>query len=179
MKLNIVDLELNQPSGKVIQIGAVRINIRTGEILSKFNTYVNPEETLDPYIVDLCHITQEQVDSAPTIVPALKAWWGWVDGKHVGAWGRDVKLLADLSNELGVDTPHFSTYDLLPMGTILRNGVVNGGSGGLRKTMTTFGLDFEGQPHNALDDALNTAKLAFTWVDMVSKYTKIREVLND
>lgn len=39
-----LDLELNQPSGRVVQIGAVLGNVRTGEVLSQFALKVNPGE---------------------------------------------------------------------------------------------------------------------------------------
>jgi hypothetical protein len=32
-----LDLELNQPSGRIVQIGAVLGNVRTGEIVSHFD----------------------------------------------------------------------------------------------------------------------------------------------
>ena len=37
-----LDLELNQPSRRIIQIGAVVGNIRTGEIVSRFDSKVSP-----------------------------------------------------------------------------------------------------------------------------------------
>jgi hypothetical protein len=48
-----MDLELNQPSRRIIQIGAVTGNIRTGEIVSRFDSKVSPNEELSPAIVRL------------------------------------------------------------------------------------------------------------------------------
>jgi hypothetical protein len=39
-----LDLELNQPSRRVVQIGAVLGNVRTGEVVSQFDVKVNPGE---------------------------------------------------------------------------------------------------------------------------------------
>jgi DNA polymerase III alpha subunit (gram-positive type) len=60
-----MDLELNQPSRRIIQIGAVIGNIRTGEIVSRFDSKVSPNEELSPAIVRLTKIEQEEVDAAP------------------------------------------------------------------------------------------------------------------
>jgi hypothetical protein len=41
-----LDLEMNQPSGRVVQIGAVLGNVRTGEVVSQLDLKVNPGEPL-------------------------------------------------------------------------------------------------------------------------------------
>jgi hypothetical protein len=46
-----LDLELNQPSERIVQIGAVLGNVRTGEILSQFDAKVNPGEPFSSRIV--------------------------------------------------------------------------------------------------------------------------------
>ena len=50
-----MDLELNQPSNKIIQIGAVKFNILTGEVYDRLRTYVHIDE---PLCTDesICHI---------------------------------------------------------------------------------------------------------------------------
>src|SRR5665213_3459183 len=62
-----LDLEMNQPSGKIIQIGAVTGNIYTGEILERLSVFVNPKEELAPFIIELTKIKQEDVDSGLTL----------------------------------------------------------------------------------------------------------------
>ncbi len=37
-----LDLELNEPSRRIVQIGAVLGNVRTGEVVSQFDLKVNP-----------------------------------------------------------------------------------------------------------------------------------------
>ena len=46
MKLTCLDLELNQPSGKIVQIGAVIGDTQTGEIVDRIRIYVNPANQL-------------------------------------------------------------------------------------------------------------------------------------
>src|ERR1700676_1619914 len=67
-----LDLEMNQPSRKIIQIGACAGNIRTGEILEKLSIFVNPQEQLAPFIVELTGIKQEDVDTGLTLYEAYK-----------------------------------------------------------------------------------------------------------
>ena len=65
-----LDLEMNQPSGKIIQIGAVVGDIITGDIVDRIRIYVNPNEPLLEYIVNLCGISQADVDSGDDLVSA-------------------------------------------------------------------------------------------------------------
>lgn len=58
-----LDLEMNQSSGKIIQIGAVVGNIYTGAILEKLSVFINPGEPLNPDIIKLTGITEEQVQN--------------------------------------------------------------------------------------------------------------------
>ncbi len=58
-----LDLELNQPSRRIIQIGAVIGNIRTGEFVSRFASKVSPDEELSPAIAKLAKIKQQEVAS--------------------------------------------------------------------------------------------------------------------
>jgi hypothetical protein len=74
-----LDLELNQPSRRIIQIGAVVGNIRTGEIVSRFDSKVSPDEELSPAIVKLTKIKQEEVDAAPKVREAYESLKRWLD----------------------------------------------------------------------------------------------------
>ena len=60
MKLTSLDLELNQPSGKIIQIGAVVGDTETGEITQRLRIYVNPGEPIAPFITELCAIANSK-----------------------------------------------------------------------------------------------------------------------
>jgi DNA polymerase III alpha subunit (gram-positive type) len=48
-----LDRELNQPSGRIVQIGAVPGNVRTGEVVSHFDAKVNPGEPFSSRIAEL------------------------------------------------------------------------------------------------------------------------------
>lgn len=55
---------------RIIEIGAVQFN--ADGILSKFNTLINPQTTISPYITSLTHISNEMVSDAPIIADVLK-----------------------------------------------------------------------------------------------------------
>ena len=62
-----LDLEMNKPSGKIIQIGAVTGNIYTGEVLERLSVFINPNEEIDPFITQLTKIKQDDINSGSTL----------------------------------------------------------------------------------------------------------------
>lgn len=160
-----LDLELNQPSRAIISIGAVVGNITTGEILEKFHVFVNPHETLDPFIIELTKIQQADVDGGYSLEDAyllLKA----VHEKHNSfinpvTWGGGDSQ--ELRDQLEKKNPNFEGWCFgrrwIDTKTLFVSHRLAGQKpiqGGLAKSMTKVGLAFKGQKHNAMDDALNT-----------------------
>lgn len=68
----VIDLELNQPSENIIELGYVIGNPKSGEIFTKNSILVNPNETLSDVIIELTNITQEMVDSGVTLQSAYQ-----------------------------------------------------------------------------------------------------------
>ena len=66
MKITCLDLELNQPSGKIIQIGAVVGDTDNGDILDRYRAYVDPGEPLQQFIIDLTGITEDDIKTKGT-----------------------------------------------------------------------------------------------------------------
>lgn len=166
-----IDLELNQnpTSGpKIIQIGAVVGNIRTGEILERYSAYINPQQALEPFIIQLTKITQEQVDSADTL---LSAYMGLEEmhKRHNSfinpiTWGGGDTT--ELYAQLKTENTNFSGWcfgrrwiDAKTLYCSYRIARGEDPSGGLAKAMTKFKLRFNGQKHNALADAENTFQI--------------------
>lgn len=73
-----LDLEMNQPSGKIIQIGAVIGDLASGSILTQFTQAVNPNEMLTPFIIELTGIAQDTVDTAPDLAQAYALLCQWM-----------------------------------------------------------------------------------------------------
>jgi DNA polymerase III epsilon subunit-like protein len=73
-----LDLELNQPSRRVVQIGAVLGNVRTGEVVSQFDLNVNPREPFSRRIAELTGISPQEIESAPSLAEAGQALAAWL-----------------------------------------------------------------------------------------------------
>lgn len=165
-----LDLEMAQPSGNIIQIGACVGNIRTGEILEKLSVFVNPKEPLSQEIIDLTGIKQQDVDSAGTLVEAYNQ-LREVHVKHGSflnpiTWGGgDSECLMtqllyqkSIGPETGFSGWCFGRRWIDTKTLFVSWRLANGQpiQGGLAKSMLKVGLRFEGRKHNGLDDAVNT-----------------------
>lgn len=156
------DLEMNKPSGKIIQIGAVVGRVDTGKILDVLNIYVNPHEQLDPFIIELCGISQDTVDHGIELADAGAQLEAWVTEnkacKSPIVWGNgDLRCLKqqsgafqDVHREIDLKTIH--QFNTIKRGISMK--------GGLAKAIESYGGIFEGRQHDAQDDAINTFNLA-------------------
>ena len=177
-----LDLEMNQPSGRIIQIGAVLGNVRTGEIVSRLSVFVNPGEQLAPRIIELTGIQPADVEGAPGIADGYRVVERWLAPYGEQRWlnpvtwgGGDSQTLREqVEVALGTlrePTPpqHDEAADTRERGLFGRRWIdaktlfvawnmAHGreARGGLRKSLKSLGMRFEGRPHNALDDAFNT-----------------------
>lgn len=169
-----LDLEMNQPSGKIISVGAVVGNILSGEILGSMHAFVNPQETLAPFIITLTGIKQEDVDGAGTLLEAYKQLramhlsheafmnpitWGGGDSETLRA-----QLPSDIEWIFGrrwIDAKTLFISYRLANGLPIQSG--------LSKSMAKLGLAFEGQKHNAKDDALNTFRIYCEMLKLLQK----------
>lgn len=71
----VVDLETTgakTPPGRIMEIGAYRV--RAGRIDAEFQTLVNPEAPIPPFISRLTGITEEMVRSAPLFSEVVAGW---------------------------------------------------------------------------------------------------------
>ncbi len=181
MNIIVVDLEMAQPSRRIIQIGAVYMNLKTGFIVDKFNCYVNPEEELSDFIIKLTGISQKQVNNGIKIQDALTEFWAWTKAKeckNIQAWGSDVWELIQESKSNQIAYPNIRSYNIKELATIVKTALPNTSvKGGLLKTMETFGLKFEGRQHNALVDATNTGNLLFFLKEQFRQIFEIKRML--
>lgn len=165
------DLEMNKPSGKIIQIGAVVGNILTKEVIKEFSVYVNPNEALDGYIIDLTGITQSEVDSGVSLEEAYLQLSEFSTSNKANinpiTWGGGdsavlLEQLGGLGKFVGYKEPlHpwiFGRRWIDAKTLYVTHRAINNKhiSGGLAKAMTKFGLKFSGKKHNAVHDARNT-----------------------
>lgn len=180
------DLELNQPSNKIIQIGAVKFNIETKEVYGRFNALVQIDEPLqrDTSIVDivmLTGITEERLkQDGVSLAEAYKGLSKFhratvsVNGKEEAGmvnpivWGGgDSRALKEqvekvISSWADQDCYCFGNreIDLKSFHQMLQIANDRPFAGGLSKSFHKWGGQFKGRAHDAEVDAYNTAMFA-------------------
>jgi inhibitor of KinA sporulation pathway (predicted exonuclease) len=169
-----LDLEMNQPSGKIIQIGAVLGDLNSGEIVSRFSALVDPHEDLAQHISDLTGIQdaalKERGVDLHLAYHDLCAWLQpYRDTRQLNplTWGgSDTKELRDqigINQDLEAAEKDRAQHQRWPFGrrwldvktvyAAWRHAQGKPGDGGLARSMTKLGLSFQGRKHNAEDDA--------------------------
>lgn len=168
MKLLVLDLEMNQPSGKIIQVGACIFRKKDGAIIDKFMIYVNPNEKLNEEIVKLTGITQDKVETEGCTCKEAYLKLKKFVRKHkvlktTLVWGSGLyNDVSRLYREADPEEPNFMGHRIWDVKTLYQmyqfeNGLST--KGGLAKAVGDLGLTFEGKNHDALSDAINTAKV--------------------
>lgn len=114
----IVDLEttgLDSGSDQIIEIGAIKVDLDTGEVMDQFQTFTKPDDVytffgdedeeldvedvepdrLDPFIVELTGITDEMLEGAPSNPEAVEAFFQFAGDLQIWAYnaGFDSKFL--------------------------------------------------------------------------------------
>jgi len=178
-----LDLEMNQPSQRIIQIGAVLGNVRTGEVLSRFDSKVNPYESLDLRIVLLTGIKQKDVDQAPGLSDAYGLLKSWLEPYAATrmlnplTWGGGDS--DTLREQLGLDGETWlfgrRWIDAKTLFSAWRTARGQDGQGGLARSMTKLGLNFVGKKHNAQHDAENTFRIYRALLQRFADHTYILE----
>ena len=176
MKLTCLDLEMNQPSGKIIQIGAVVGDTMSGVISQRLRIYVNPGEPITEFITGLCGITQEQIDNEGVSLEAAYNVLKDFHNKHATfinplTWGGGDSQ--ELYDQLDPDARKdwcfgrrwIDAKTVMVSRMIAKQDRVE--SGGLNSSMKKLGLKFQGRKHDAQDDAENTFKIYYHMLQMI------------
>lgn len=183
MKAYVLDLEMNQPSEAIIQIGLVTVDLTTRLITDSLSVHVNPHEPLSQEISELTGITQDDLDRGIELDDALGMVWDRVRNGVQVAWGRDWHLLRMSAAMLSGRAPpiRWRVVDLKGVAQILGQTLPNSSRKkvrGLRSTLEAFGLEFVGRQHDALVDARNTANLMVRMMGMVDLATGVEGLVS-
>jgi inhibitor of KinA sporulation pathway (predicted exonuclease) len=185
-----IDLELNNKQDgttpKIIQVGvSIGSPVRPDDIKT-FSWYLDPEEEITPFITKLTGIDNQLIKEKSvdhkTVAEELGALininkcfvnpivWGG------GGEGNDATELKDEFRERNIDFPFFGRRVVDVKTLYVFNQMVQGKSpsGGLRKSMLSYGLTFEGQSHRAEIDALNTLRFFFYFLEKQRKFEEYR-----
>ena len=161
------DKEFQEKNSEIIEIGAVKFDCKSFDILDEFQTFVKPvvQQVLSDYCTNLTHITQKQVKNAPRFPEAYRNFMSWADTcpLFIG-WGevdwRELNLNCYRWNNLKIgdevicfpQRKYLNGKQLYTYFTGIRGS-------GLKKRLDTDKIKFQGTQHRALDDAKMTLQL--------------------
>jgi len=173
-KFLALDLELNQPSGKIIQVG-----IAIGSANDKFENYIvkkwyiDPKEPISDFIIGLTGITDHDIrlncvsheTVARELSELIKQHNTWINPITWG--GGDSRELLDEFCKNYADFPHFGRrwIDTKTWYTFMMFARGKNPSGGLASAMGAFKMHFRGTAHRADIDAVNTLALFFKFLE--------------
>lgn len=181
-----LDLELNSKQDgttpRIIQVGvAIGSPVRPDDIKT-FSWYINPEEEITEFITKLTGIDNQLIKekSVPHQIVAeelgalIKSYNCFVNPI---TWGQgDAEELKTEFRERNIDFPFFGRRIFDVKTLYVFNQITQGKSpsGGLRKSMLSYGLDFQGQSHRAEIDAKNTLRFFFYFLEKQRKFEEYR-----
>lgn len=172
--IDIETTDADYRKGDIIQIGAVVVN----EDLSidipngTFNIYIAPTSDFrNPEAMAVNKISEETLSKALMCQGALERFESWSqqfsDRPLLAAWGTyfDVTFLREYYRKIGRKYPF--SYRCLDLKSIaIWEAAKRGQSaeGGVHTFLEMNGLTFEGNPHDGLDDIINTMRIIQAYV---------------
>lgn len=167
-----LDLEYNQPSRTIIQVGvAIGSMGQSEEEYVVKDWIIETQEQLDEKIVSLTGITQQQVNQGVRLQDCAAQLCELINQHDIFVnpvtWGGgDAEDLKKSFMQNSIHFPHFGRrhIDVKTLATYLsfsRASGMQSASGGLSSIMSRYKLQFVGNPHQAHHDALNTLRLFF------------------
>ncbi|MDZ5473229.1 ATP-dependent DNA helicase DinG [Bacillus sp. 31A1R] len=178
-KFVVVDLETTGNSSKrgdkIIQLAAVVVE--NGKIVEQFSSYVNPEQSIPPFIEELTGITDDMVEDAPLFSELAPKVLTLLDGSYFVAHNVlfDLSFLQEEITEAGYEGFYGPVLDTVELARIL---LPTADSYKLNDLAYREGLDHD-RPHQADSDALVTAELLLNMLERLNALpgTTLRQLL--
>lgn len=167
---------------EIIDIGAVKLDDHF-QIIDQFSHFVQPELNivLSKTCINLTGITQTDLEEAPVLSEALDRFESWIGGPEVKfyAWGNDDR------NQLTRECLEKGLYPRMPrvyrrwlnLQDIFMRVYGFNKRLGLLNAVEMSGLEFQGQQHRAVSDALNGARILILMKDKES-HRRQKEMLS-
>lgn len=172
MKITCLDLEMNQPSGKIIQIGAVVGDTENGSVIDRFRAYVDPGEPIAQFITDLTGVTEQDIKekgkSLSYVYEGLREMhlrhncfinpltWGGGDSQEIFNQLPEEARANWCFGRRWIDAKTIHVSKMISSGKVL--------SGGLSTSMKAYNMKFQGRKHDAQDDAENTWRIYYQMI---------------
>ncbi|XP_076152322.1 ERI1 exoribonuclease 2 [Alosa pseudoharengus] len=177
--------EKNNYGQEIIEFPAVLLNTSTGAVESEFHTYVQPQEHpfLSEFCTELTGITQTQVEAGVPLSICLSRFTRWLhslqqdrgvlfvrDGKAPLVPGCPCAFVTWSDWDLGVCLLYECKRKQICKPEVLNSWIdlratyklfYNRKPKGLNGALQDLGIEFSGREHSGLDDARNTARLAW------------------
>jgi inhibitor of KinA sporulation pathway (predicted exonuclease) len=158
-----LDLEFNQPSQTIIQVGYCIGNVKTGEVLEKRCFDIHCKEEINPFITTLTGVTQSDVDNSEftlektyEVIKEDKEKYQFFSAPLT--WGHgdlsSYKEQAKLPTTDKIFGRRYTDVKTVFITYCVANDIMY--RSGLSKSMRKLGLSFDGRKHNAMCDAINT-----------------------
>lgn len=174
-KYLVIDLEMNQPSNTIIEIGYV-VGDKTGRVFENESIFVKTEEQIAPYITDLTGISNELLSEKglhPSLISDLV---NSIIAKHnvslkAITWGAgDVRLLLNQFPQINLHNRYLDMKTIYQLEAIANNKTM---AKGLFNAATSLGINNGAYvAHRAKDDALVTY---LVFVEYIRKFKKIEQ----
>lgn len=157
---------------EIVQIGVVRLCLDTRLIAGVVEYLIKPQATVcGDALTELTGLTQQQLDREGLLFGEvcllLRDIWG-TQRIPWSSWGYyDLAQIQQCCQNLDSIMPfHKQHFDLKRIYWLVGQGG-KGRPKGLRRALQMEGLEFLGQPHSAVDDAMNAARILVCMVELL------------
>ena len=189
-----IDLELNSKQDgttpRIIQVGVSVGSPVMPDDIKTYSWYLDPEEPITPFIQQLTGITDEIIKEKSVDHQIVAQELGNIITENECfvnpiVWGggekNDATELKDEFRERGINFPFFGRRVIDVKTLYVFNQMVQGKtpSGGLRKSMISYGVNFIGTSHRAEIDAENTLRFFFYFLNKQRKFEEYRMMIKE
>ena len=172
----VLDLEMEQPSNEIIQIGYV-IGDKAGKIKHQRSILVKPSQQLSDFIIDLTGITRDRMDSegvskAEAMEIMNKDLAKYSPNKKAVTWGSgDVRVLLQQFPEITLHNRYLDMKTLYQMESLATNRSMKRGLFNAAEDLDINTDMFSA--HDALSDAIVTY---LVFIEYINKFKRLNKV---